>query len=371
MDAFDPKPGPPPDFPAEIETLYTVKPLFGTAPDDADGPFDFRLRLPVTTPPQQTPKLVSAGLALGPYQAGERYASTEERPRMLYLQFDGPLADGRDQYFARVLAYGPDPVLTDPFVTVPDPAEPPLPLDPEEIRVIEQGQSADFAGLNAMQPLTQSSGSDNCYLLPLPPGMNQDSPELLGFFVYELRVGHDKRWCTAQARFGRPLRVAGVQHPAPPLRCTVSRHADVVRVSGPFATPVLGGRNVRRVPPNTQMQALLYAQVLQVDGQSWRNILILRAVGFVLQPRILVQEDAHLLPALAQFQQPDIVKALGSLGLPLDSPLSVVLVEMLPPHLLAEHAVPVPPPLLGGNRILRASVLTPVPAICPPKVPIL
>ena len=377
MDAFDPKPGPPPDFPAEIETLYTVKPLFGTAPDDADGPFDFRLRLPVTTPPQQTPKLVSAGLALGPYQAGERYASTEERPRMLYLQFDGPLADGRDQYFGRVLAYGPDPVLTDPSVTVPDPAEPPLPLDPEEIRVIEQGQPADLAGFNAMQPLTQSSGSDNCYLLPLPPGMNQDSPELLGFFVYELRVGHDKqRWCTAQARFGRPLRVAGVQHPAPPLRCTVSRHADAVRVSGPFATPVLGGRNVRAVPPNTQMHALLYAQVLQVDGQSWRNILILRSAGFVLQPQILVQEDEQLLSALAQFQQPDIVKALGTLGLPLDAPLSVVLMEMLPPHSRAVVPVEVPPPSpvgagLGQVRILRASVLTPVPAICPPKVPIM
>jgi hypothetical protein len=378
MDAFDPKPGPPPDFPSEINTVYTLRPLFRTPPDDPDGPFDFPLRLPVTTPPNQTPKLVSAGLALGAYQAGERYASTEERTRMLYLQFDGPPADLQDQYFGRVLAYAPDPVLTDPLVTVPDPAEPPLPLDPEEIRVIEQDQTDDLAGFNAMQPLTQASESPGFFLLPLPPGMNQDSPELLGFFVYELRVGHGKqRWCTAQARFGRPLRVAGVQHPAPPLHCSVSRYPDGVRVSSPFATPLLGGRNVRAVPPNTEMYALLYAQVLQVDGQSWRNILILRAAGSVLQPQIFIKEEARFLPSVMQFSQPEIVAALGTLGLPLDSPLSVVVVEMLPTNSGPPNPAEVPvSPLspvgagLGQVRILRASVLTPVPAICPPKIPI-
>ena len=70
---------------------------------------------------------------------------------MLYLQFDGPPGDPRDQYFGRVLAHAPDPMLMDPFLPVPDPAEPPLPLDPEEIRVIEQGQPNDLAGFNAMQ----------------------------------------------------------------------------------------------------------------------------------------------------------------------------------------------------------------------------
>src|SRR5450631_2806829 len=67
------------------------------------------IRSTVTTPPHQTPKLVSAGLAMGPYRTGERYASTGERPRLLYLEFDGPPGDPRDQYFARVLAYRPDP----------------------------------------------------------------------------------------------------------------------------------------------------------------------------------------------------------------------------------------------------------------------
>ena len=378
MDAFDPKPERPPDYPAEIDTLYTLRPLFRTPPADADGPFDFSLHLPVTTPPNQTPKLVSAGLALGPYRPSEGYASTEERPRMLYLQFDGPPGDPRDQYFGRVLAHAPDPMLMDPLLPVPDPAEPPLPLDPEEIRVIEQGQPNDLAGFNAMQPLTPSSEPSGCYLLPLPPGMNSDSPELLGFFVYELRVGHDKqRWCTAQSRFGRPLRVAGVQHPAPPLRCTVSRYADRVLVSSPYAIPVLDGRNVRAVPPKTAIYALLYVQVLQVDGLSWRNILLLRAEGSLLAPQALV-DGANFLPALAQFRQADIVAGLGSLGLPLDSPLSVVVLEMLPENSGPEVIKAVPPPTLspvgaglGQVRILRASTLTPVPAICPPKVSIL
>ena len=46
--------------------------------------------------------------------------------------------------------------------------------------------------------------------------MSEASLELFGMFAYEIRVGHQKRWSTAQARFGPPLRVAGVQHPAPP-----------------------------------------------------------------------------------------------------------------------------------------------------------
>ncbi|MCX6629465.1 MAG: hypothetical protein NTW28_17750, partial [Candidatus Solibacter sp.] len=375
IDAFDPKPGPPPDFPAEIDTVYTLRPLFRTPPADVDPPFEWKLRLPVTTPPRQTPKLLSAGFAFGPYQPGERYRSTAERPRMLYLQFQGPPGDPKDQYFGRVLAYGPDPMLISSSVQVPDPAEPPLPMDPEEIRVITVNQPNDFAGFNAMQPLIESRESPGFYLLPLPPGLDPDSPELFGFFVYELRVGHSRqRWCTAQARFGRPLRVAGVQHPAPPLRSMVSRTSDRVRVVSPYAAPVLNGRNIRANAPNTQIHALLYAQVLQADAQSWRNILIARAPGAPLSPGDHVVEDPRFLPALMEFQQTVIVATLRQLGLPLDSPLSVVAVEMLPENPGKPNPavfVRVQSPLgadLGQVRILRASALTPVPAICPPKV---
>ena len=273
-----------------------------------------------------------------------------------------------------------EPILMDPLLPVPDPAEPPLPLDPEEIRVIEQDQPDDLAGFNAMQPLTQSSEPSGCYLLPLPPGMNSDSPELLGFFVYELRVGHDKQLdeLAAQSRFGRPLRVAGVQHPAPPLRCTVSRYADRVLVSSPYAIPVLDGRNVRAVPPKTAIYALLYVQVLQVDGLSWRNILLLRA-EVRSSRRECCYGQALTLPALISSARRTSWQGSVRLVLPLDSPLSVVVLEMLPENLGPEVIKAVPPPTLSpvgaGARTVTyppgRPLLLPVPAICPPKVSIL
>src|SRR5262249_23472929 len=152
---------------------------------------------------------------------------------------------------------------------------PPLPIDPEPVRVIVPNQSDDGAGLTAMQRLIRSPQSPRHYLLPLPPGLNPDSPELFGFFVYELRVGHDEtRWSTAQGRFGHPLRVTGVQHPIPQLRCAVTRTLEHVRVNAPYATAVSEGRIVRPLLPRSRLFALLYAQVLQADGQAWRNILL-------------------------------------------------------------------------------------------------
>jgi hypothetical protein len=265
-------------------------------------------------------------------------------------------------------------MLTEPETLLPDPFEPPLPVDPEQIRVIAPDQPNDLAGYNAMQPLEQSPEMPGYYLLSLPDYLAPDDPELFGFFVYELRVAHDKiRWCTAQARYGAPLRVAGVQHPPPPLRSMVARTRDFVSVVSPYARAVLDGRNLRARVPRSQMHALLYAQVMQADGQSWRNVLISRSQGapLPLDPHGL--EEPRLVPALAVFQQDSVVAILSALGLPLDSSLSIVSVEMLPENL---DAVPgmfqrpfVTEPLgvgLGHVRILRTSALTPVPAICPP-----
>jgi hypothetical protein len=217
-----------------------------------------------------------------------------------------------DQYFPRVLAYSADPMLVEDGTRLPDPPEPPLPIEAEEIRVITERQPNDFAGYNAMHPLVESRESPGFYLLTLPSGMAADSTELLGFFVYELRVGHSrKRWCTAQSRFGGPLRVAGVQHPAPPLRCMVQRTSDRVRVVCPYAMPVLNGRNIRARTPKTQMHALSYAQVLQVDGGSWRNVLIARATGAPMGQVLREVEDPLLVPALVEFPQSNILAALG------------------------------------------------------------
>src|SRR4029453_9680175 len=106
--------------------------------------------------------------------------------------------------------------------------EAPLPIDPEPVRVILPGQLTDENGLNAMQRLIpENDPSGSRYLIPLPAGMNPDSPELFGMFTYEFRIGHDeRRWSTARGRFGPPLRVTGIQHPAPGLPCYVRRSRD-------------------------------------------------------------------------------------------------------------------------------------------------
>jgi hypothetical protein len=292
---------------------------------------------------------------------------------MFFFELDAPPADPQDIYFARVLANGPDPMLLDLDARIPSPEEPPLPIDDEPIRAVRPGQSNDHAGLNAMQPLTVSPHSDRHYLLPLPKNMSAESPELFGFFVYELRLGHDgSRWCTAQGRFGLPLRVTGVQHPVPQLRCSVMRDLKEVVVVAPFATPVLEGRNLRPPrAPNTALQGLLYAQVMQVDGEQWRNVLLMRARGRIrfedAAGNLPAMSDPRLAPAVMEFPQDEIVQRLGRMGLPLASSLSVIAVELLP-----EPVSPFEDPLgrdLGQVRILRTSPLTAVPAICPPEAP--
>lgn len=376
FDAFDPKPAP--GAPLTEPLLdYSLVPQFRAAGTESDEPRSWELTLPITTPPAQVPHVVSAGFAFSEYHHDERYTATDERRRMLYLELEGPPLDPQDAYFARVLAYGPDPLLIEPRLMEPDtelpsPPEPPLPIDPELIRAVVPNQSNDRAGLNAMQPLTPSPHSPRHYLLPLPPDLTPDSPELFGFFVCELRVGHDgSRWSTAQGRFGHPLRVTGVQYPAPQLRCAVTRTEEQVTVSAPFATPVWNGRNLRPVPvPRTQLFALLYAQVLQADGGAWRNILLLHASA-PLPPRdhtLALRIDPRLAHGVAHFSQDEILRSLRMLGLPADASLSVLAVEALPePN--TGFADPVGADL-GEVRFLRTSTLTPVPAICPPESPI-
>ena len=139
------------------------------------------------------------------------------------------------------------------------------------------GQSDDEAGLDAMQPMIPLTSPVH-FLLPLPSGLAVDAPELFGMFTYEFRVGHATNWSTAQGRYLAPpaLRVAGVQHPAPPLLGTVSSLPATVSVAAPYATPVFGGRNLLPAGPRTQLWALLYAQVTQADDTGQRNVLLAR-----------------------------------------------------------------------------------------------
>lgn len=375
IDAVEPKNDP--KFPDLIELEYTVETKFkANHAQQKDEPVTLQLELPVTTIPAQLPRIASAGIALSPYQRNEKYSSTEPRRRFLWIEFEEPIQDPNDLYFARVLGYAPDQLLSNnhPEQLAP-PDEPSLPVDPEYIRIITPEQPDDESGINAMQPMEKAIDSDKHYLLPIPPGLHSESPELFGFFTYEFRVGHSKIWSTAQGRFGRALRATGMQHPAPVLTCVVNRDEEKLYVTAPYAVAVHKGKNVTANPPRTEIWALLYAQVKQADGKDFRNVLLhekkldwrvkvehkkdvnrltrytaeerntLKYIGiknwsdeisygklnaaYQLADFTTVNKDATRYGTTI-WSNAEVNQLLALFGLPSDSPLSVLCVEMLP-----------------------------------------
>jgi hypothetical protein len=395
LDAITPDP-PPGTFPAVLNPSYSVTAAFPKAPSITQ-PYS-TLRLPITTTPAQTPKIVSTGIVESPYVAAADYSSTAPRQRFLWIEFDAPIADtGDDTYFGRVLAYGPDPLLAVGLELNPAPVtdpEPPLPVDPEIVRVVFAGQDSDEAGLDAMTQLIPAIPSGSVtdgvhWLLPLPPGIAPDALDLFGFWTYEFRIGHSKQWSTAQGRFGRPLRAVGIQHPPPRLVCTVYRNETGVTITAPYATTLLNGQpafDLRSGDPQTALWFMLYAQVTQTDGASQRNVLLDRQLATVI-PQVV---GAKTVPTAhgpnreprgtATFTATDIQAALTLLGLPATAPLSVLGVEILPgpfrlvrtfsavggPDLGAAASTKEDPlgSALGQRRILRTSPLVAIPAIC-------
>ncbi|KAH0564779.1 hypothetical protein GP486_001836, partial [Trichoglossum hirsutum] len=382
FDAIDPKP-PPNNYPAVLSPIYTVSCAFqGTPAPTAEPPISLTLTLPITTPPAQIPSIVSAGIALSPFTPAADYSSTTTRTRRLWIEFESPPADPQDRFFARVLRNVPDPLLSSSSIELSETTEPQLAIDPEYTRLIVPGQSDDRAGLDAMQLLIPSTNSSVHFSLPLPAGMDASSPELFGFFTYEIRVGHygiptdpGASWSTSQGRYGRPLRCAGIQHPPPPLIPTVQRNGTSITVSAPFAVPVLNGVSTQLRPPRGQMWIMLYAQAAQLDNglpvpvsssattattpnptvlrNQYRNIL-LQCV-----PAPFFSHDEKL-PGPYSVAEADIpVKnvnvMLRALGLHEEAPLSILAVEMIPQtfhevqHPLEEN--------LGRARILRTSEL--------------
>jgi hypothetical protein len=274
--------------------------------------------------------------------------------------------------------------------------EPPLQIDPEPVRVIFPGQAADESGLDAMTELIPATGSPRTvFLLPLPPGVSAGDLQLFGFWTYEFRVGHhkfqagqSKPWSTAQGRFGRALRVSGIQHPPPELICSANRTATGIAVSAPYATTVLNGRRVFSPPgdPRTEIWFMLYAQAMQADGASYRNILLTHApADGTDQPNVTSIKGAGVVSRLPaeipraghEFAEDTILKTLTALGLSQTSPLSALAVELLPYDTTGDR-VPLdavssaavasaPDPLgaqLGSRRILRTSPLTALPSVC-------
>jgi len=395
-------------FPAELSPSYTVT---ATLEAGSTQTLPLQVTLPITTPPAQTPRIVATGLAESPYAAAPDYSSTSPRDRFLWIEFDQPILDKDDDcYFGRVLAYGPDPLLAYELAPTPNPegmlpesVEPPLPVDPEPIRAIFPGQVPDQSGLSAMTKLipaiANSGGTQGTFfVLPLPSGVTAEDAQLFGFWTYEFRVGHAKYWSTAQGRFGRPLRASGIQHPPPTLICSVNRTEVGIGVSAPYATTELNGRRVFSDPPDPQTEIwfMLYAQAMQADGASWRNILLGHAVGTpLLQGTAASGAVSGGGPrAFREFPQKEVIAWLNGLGLAQSSSLSVLAVELLPfgevqtrrddGVAMAEvgaaeagagaggdgavaAAVVSSDPLgaeLGSRRILRTSPLTALPAIC-------
>lgn len=451
-------------FPDTIDLDYWVAINFklghGLQQDDIE---ELSLKLPITTPPSQVPKIISAGIALSPYVRNPTYSSSEPRNRHLWVEFEEPVKDPQDCYFARLLAVAPDQLLSNNNPELLEaPEEPELAIDPEYIRTVTDGATNDLAGLQAMQVMEKSSTSKNHYLLPLPPGLHANSDEMFGFFTYEFRLGHYREskeenpemvWTTAQGRFGRRLRVTGIQHPAPTLVCSPNRDKEKLWVTAPYAVAVHEGKNVTADPPRTELWALLYAQVKQADNRDYRNILLDdRQLDWRVQ--IETKKDLRLLDEYDDDQRQllksivyknlkfevsnsshisglkltkfttknkdatkygttiwlnsEVAQLLATFGLPLDSSLSIVVVETLPQitnifeHvsglnkpgiaaaasnlMAAEHredfwqqydkkstmsyiSVPQdkPSPVsdeLGHHRLLRTSPLTEVPDIC-------
>ena len=372
LDAFDPKPRTlpaPGEFPSESVVSYALQPVFASAMVAAPPPDALPdLRLPVTTPPNQLPRLMSAGIALSPYVAADDYSSTEARRRMLWLEFEQPVVDPNDAYFVRVLAQAPDPLLTDEAVPEQRP-EPPLPIDAEWLRLVRPGQASDANGVHAMVSVGAEAEGGRHFIVPLPEGLGDAASELFDMYTCEIRVGHDAgRWCTAQGRYGPALRVAGLQHPPPPLACQPARLAAGVRVRAALATPLAEGRHVRPKPAKTRLWALLYARVQRADGRAWQNVLLQRRpltvpeadpfFGALVLPALTAQPA--LLYAEGLFPLDEVRASLGLHGLPDDAPLTAMAVEFF-------TAPEVFDPLgreLGQARLLRASALVAVPDAC-------
>lgn len=365
IDALPPRMGPD-GFPYEMVVTYKVRLRLegGGGVDQA-----IETRLPIVTPPRQAPKVVAAGIALTPYGHDAEYAITASRTKRLWLEFAEPLADPRDAWFVRPLTSTPDPMLLPGVEPVADPVVVEgVPLDPELVRVITPGQVQDLAGLSTMQRLEPSANSNRHFLVPLPPNTDPGSPELFSFYTYEIRVGHDRGpiadplWSTAQGRFGESLVLAGVQHPAPELTCSViAEPGGAIHVRAPYATPYVGLRRVLPRLPNTQIWIVLYARVVQADASTKRNIQIdLRRLHIPRVPQ--VKSSPLFVEGEVSWSGDEVRTALQLAGLPEATPITALAVELLP-----EPNGSFNDPLggdLGQVRILRTSPLSSVERDC-------
>lgn len=390
-------------FPRVISAEYTLKLNFKDNATVSDEIETLKIELPVTVIPHQIPKLVSAGVALTPYQYDhDNYRYSEERQKYLWLEFDEAPENPRTTYFGRILAYSPDPYLCrvdrDLITNIAEDQR--FNINEEKIRKIIPGTTNDFAGIGLMQELIPEENEDaKRYLLAIPPGLHAASDELFGFFTYEIRVGHRKEvWATAQGRYGRPLKVNGVQHPAPELVCHAVRSErksaiatrKYIELSAPHASAVLNGKNITAFPPNTSLWYSLYTQVMQADGESFRNILIDSGPMHYRPKKSKQNEGSYIKESgnrlgTAKISVQEIGDKLEALGLPRSNSISAIAVEIFPmnnkwqlekgskrgsdatyieEYLANGSSLNPLTDLLGQHRIYRSSKLTSITEVC-------
>ncbi len=329
---------PPNKFPTPTEGFYQLQATLTGSPTTPVQLWSGNIMVPIATEPRQIPQVVSAGIAESEYIAAADYSSTTQRQRALWLEFDSPPQDKNDAYFVRVENYGPDPLLISFPSDLPSAKDTPIALDPEPIRTITPDSANDDAGLAAMTQLIPSASSPLHFLVPLPGGISPAALDLFGFWTYELRCGH-LQWSTAQARFGRPLRIAGVQHPCPPLTASVERVKTIpsgggsvqpcIACTAELAQTVLNSVSLTSpFRPQTQIWFLLYTQLRRADGEAYRNLLLAKLRGAPADPAGAFRPPQHGIPVNAAFSEAAIDKILATLRLPPNTPLSVLAVEL-------------------------------------------
>jgi hypothetical protein len=371
------------DFPTPTEGFYQLQATLTGSPTTPVELWNGNIMVPITAPPQQIPQLVSAGIAESPYVAAPDYSSTTQRQRALWLEFDQAPDDPNDSYFIRVANYGPDPLLISHPTDLASSPDTPIPLDPEPIRTITPDSVDDDAGLAAMTRLIPSGSSTVHFLVPLPGTISPSALDLFGFWTYELRCGH-LQWSTAQGRFGRPFRVSGVQHPCPPLTVNVERIITVPSTGGPsqpcisatadLAQTVLNGQSLTSASsPQTQIWFLLYAQLRRADGEAYRNLLLSKLQGVPpgpnnpFAPNAPVQQQS--IPVSAAFSQALVDDILLALRLPINTPLSMLAVELFNRESLVIRGDDVSAEI-SATPSLPADSSSPAAAPTPMKVPV-
>ena len=287
FDAVDPKPAPG-EFPTELTVSYEIA---ATLRDELPSPdiVQASILLPITTPPVQVPHLVSAGIALTPHEPAEDYSATNQRERMLWLEFDALPNDPQDTYFVRVLAAAADPLLTERPLRKSSPNLP--------CRWMTNGCARSLPGNRAMT-MASAPCSHCCAARTTARTSSFRCPMASMQFAGAVRHVHLR----GPARPHRRTLVNGARTFRTAAACcrraasaTAARLPGRARPRNPCARGLCDagpGRSPRSVPScqRPELWALLYARVEQADAAAWRNLLLLRTP---LLPPFATRDSLH------------------------------------------------------------------------------